>query len=127
MQLLDNVISYLITEHVANAKDSDIFKDYAPKSPDDCIIVYEYQGTPPAMFTKTSVRNVQIVGRSKKNVIAKQLAWNCYNVMSHDDMNITLGGKQGLIAVKNTPVKIGVDEQGRMLFAFNMAITIEQS
>lgn len=127
MQLLDNVINYLIAEHVAKTKDSDIFKDYAPKSPDDCIIVYEYQGTPPAMFTKTSVRNVQIVGRSKKNVVAKQLAWNCYNVLYQEDMNINLGGKQGLIAVRNTPVKIGVDEQNRMLFAFNVAITIEQS
>ena len=127
MFLLDNTIQYIIDNGLATAKDTDIFKEYAPKTPDDCTIVYEYNGSPPAMFTNMSVRSIQIVSRAKTQAVAKPQAWNLYKLFHQDSLQITLGTQKAIIKMRNTPIKIGVDELGRCLWAFNMALTINQT
>ncbi len=122
--LLEDVIQYIIDAGLATEKDVDIFKDYSPKEPDSCTIVYEYNGSVPAMFTHTSVRSVQITSRAKSAKNAKLKSWQIYTALYKEDLNITLGVHKALIALRNTPIKIDVDEKNRYLWAFNVAITI---
>lgn len=121
--LLDDIIQYIIANSLANKKDSDIFKDYSPKEPDNCIIVYEYAGSSPAPFTDISVRSIQIVCRAKDNKIAKPKCWSIYKLFHKEDLMIQLNARKCIIEMRNTPIKIGVDEQNRNLWAFNFALT----
>lgn len=121
--LLEQIINYIIAGNLATAKDVDIFKDYSPDEPGNCIIVYEYTGSRPAHMTDMSVRSIQIVCRNTKAVNAKSLAWQVYKLLYKEDKFITFGTRKCLIALRNTPVKTGVDEKNRLLWAFNVAIT----
>lgn len=121
--LLLEVINHIVSAQLANAKDVDIFKDYSPSSPDSCVIVYEYQGSAPAPFTDISVRSVQIVARAKNSQEAKAKAWSIYHIFHAEDNLITLNNQVRIIACRNTPIKIGVDELNRYLYAFNLGIT----
>lgn len=121
--LLNEIIEYIIASGFATAKDSDIFKDFSPKEPDEAVMVYEYNGSAPAPFTNTSVRSIQIVCRSKKNVEVKPKIWGIYKSFAEHGQFITLGQRKCLLALRNTPIKIGVDEKNRNLWAFNMGLT----
>ena len=123
MDLLEAIIDYIIVAGYATVKDTDIFKDTAPVSPDELVAVYEYNGTAPAAFTDMSVRSVQVTVRAKKSSVAKMKIWDIYRAMHREDLMITLGGKPCLISMRNTPMKIGVDEKHRNIFAFNCGIT----
>ena len=121
--LLNDIIDMIIAQGLAKAKDVDIFKDFAPAKPDDIISIYEYAGTAPAVFTTTSVRSVQVCVRAKTNANGKKLCWDIYKAMYREDSLIDLGGKRCIIAMRNTPLKIDVDDKNRPLYAFNCAIT----
>ena len=121
--LLLDVINHIVGKGLATQKDKDIFKDYSPDTPDTCIIVYEYAGSPPAAFTTISVRSVQIVVRSIKSQMAKNLAWNTFSVLNPPDGVMPIEERMCIIANRNTPTKIGVDEKNRYLYAFNLGIT----
>jgi len=123
MDLLEAIIDYIIVAGYATVKDTDIFKDTSPVSPDELVAVYEYNGTPVAAFTDMSVRSVQVTVRAKKAAVAKTKIWNIYRSMHKEELMITLGGKTCLIAMRNTPIKIDVDEKHRTIFAFNCGIT----
>lgn len=121
--LLEDIINFIISAGLATKKDTDIFKDYSPKEPDKCIIIYEYAGSTPGVFTDLSVRSIQVVCRAKAAKDAKALSWLIYKALYKEDLNITLGARKALIALRNTPNKIDVDEKNRYLWAFNVAIT----
>jgi len=121
--LLGDVINYIIAGHLATKKDKDIFKDYSPKDPDSCICVYEYNGSAPALFTDMSVRSVQITVRARNSTEAKPKCWALYKLLRKEDLLIQLGNRKCIISTRNTPLKIGVDEKQRVIWAFNLGIT----
>lgn len=123
MDLLNDIINVIIAEGYATQKDVDIFKDYSPSEPDACIIVYEYNGSPIGKFTDLSVRSIQIVVRSKMGQEAKILANTILKIFNPDTSMMTIGTRKCIIANRNTPIKIGVDDQDRKLYAFNLGIT----
>lgn len=123
VDLLEEIIAYIISNKLANKKDTDIFKDYSPKHPDNCVIVYEYAGSPAADWDPVSVRSVQIVVRDKSVVSAKSLSWKIFKILSPEGGLMTIGSRKVIVANRNTPIKIGVDESGRNLVAFNLGIT----
>lgn len=121
--LLDAIINFIIAAGKASVKDTDIFKEYASKDPNDVIILYEYAGSAPAPFTNMSVRSIQVVVRSKQSQTAKTKSWGLYNLFHKSDSFIIIGARKCLIEMRNTPIKIGVDSTDRILWAFNMALT----
>lgn len=121
--LLLSIINFIIGKHLATAKDVDIFKDYSPPKPDHCTMVYEYNGSEPAPYTDISVRSIQIVVRDKSSQAAKAASWLIFQEFQAPTQIMKIGQRTCIVAIRNTPVKIGVDEQGRYLYAFNMGIT----
>ena len=118
------VIDYLIAQEVATAKDVDIFKDFYPETPDQCISVFEYSGVGPAPQTNTSVRSIQIACRSKSGQQAMQKCWQCYEALFEESLIVSLGEHKCIVAMRNTPIKIDRDDEQRTIYAFNMGITI---
>ena len=123
MDLIDALITRIISDGYATTKDVDIFKDTSPASPEECVAVFEYNGTPPAAFTDMSVRSIQITARAKTAARAKERIWNIYRALYTEDFMIVLGEKHCLMAMRNTPIKIYVDEQHRSVYGFNCGIT----
>lgn len=117
------IIDYLIAGGFAVAKDTDIFRDFTPELPDACVIVNEYAGSSPAPFTDMSVRSIQIEVRNKSQINGKTLCWSIYKSLYSDDNMITLNSRRCIIEMRNTPIKIFVDEHGRSVIAFNLALT----
>lgn len=122
-ELLQEIIQHIIDSGEATAKDVDIFKNFSPTEPDSCVCVYEYAGTAPGVFTNMSVRSVQITARAKKSNEAKLKLWSIYKSLYAEDSFITLGTRKCIITMRNTPIKIDVDNKGRTIWAFNMGIT----
>jgi hypothetical protein len=121
--LLEDIINNIIGAGLATAKDTDIFKDYVPPIPDSCIIVSEYQGSPVADFTDVSVRSVQVMVRNLSKVSAKQLCWSIFQLFCYPTKIVNLRTRICIVANRNTPFKIGVDEKNRAQYVFNMGIT----
>lgn len=123
MELIVDVINHIVAAGTAVGKDTDIFKDFTPATPDDVIGVFEYNGTGPAPFTDMSVRSVQITVRSKSANQARQKAWQIYKCLYSENGLATIGSRKCIVSMRNTPIKIDVDSQGRTIFAFNCGIT----
>jgi hypothetical protein len=123
IDLLTDIITTIVSNGLAVQKDVDIFKDYSPENPDTCIIVYEYNGSPIGIFTDLSVRSVQIVVRNKIGQEAKKLADQVLKLFNPETGIMLIQSRTCVIANRNTPIKIGVDEHDRKLYAFNLGIT----
>lgn len=122
--MLNDIINLIIASGLATKKDKDIFKDYVPKNADNCIIVYEYGGSGMAPFTDTSVRSIQIVVKSKESKFATEKINSIFKLFhSSESQFLTIGERACIIQCRNTPIKIGVDEQGKKMYAFNLGIT----
>ena len=121
--LLLSIINYIISHNLAQTKDVDIFKDYSPIEPDHCTIVYEYGGSASAPFTDVSVRSIQIVVRDKSSQVAKTASWKLLKLFQAPTQIMQIGQRTCIVTTRNTPIKLGVDEQNRYLYAFNLGIT----
>lgn len=126
MYLLDDFIDYIISLGLATESDVDIFSNYSPDSPDDCICVYEYNGSEPSKWAPVGVRSFQIVCRGKQRATAKQQCWDIYNMLLPFNSNIIhVSDIDGILALRNSPILIDIDDKHRALYAFNLAITIQ--
>ena len=123
MRLLQNVAHEIIKGGVCTELDSDIFVYIKPKDPDGIVVLSEYKGSNVAQFTNTNVRSVQILTRDKRNMLAREKIWKIYDLLHRNDNIIMLGNKLSLIALRHTPIPIGVDEKGRYEWVLNVGIT----
>lgn len=121
--LMLDLINKSIQENAAQEKDKDIFKDYTPESPDTCITIREYAGTPGPWYSEMGVRSIQVEVRSKSTQVGFQKIWELYNVFRPKEELSTIGEQVCIITMRNTPVKIGMDANNRHQYAFNMGIT----
>ena len=123
MDLLDDVIAFIIEAGHATRKDQDIFKDYMPATPDECISIFEYSGGVPAMFTQMSVRSIQVNVRAKKGALAKTKSQAIYKALYSEDLLQQIGNRRCILSMRNAPFKMMVDDKQRHVHTFNMAIT----
>lgn len=123
MDVLSDIIQFIVSMGLATEKDVDIFKDYVPDSPNSCIAISEYEGTDPAVFTRTSIRSIQILVRDPLGSNAKQKSWDIYNMLYKEDLFIDIGTRRCIISMRNTPFKMSVDSQRRTSYVFNFGLT----
>jgi len=125
MALLDDIITNLITAGFATAKDTDIFKDFMPDEPDNCIAIYEYGGLGPAAFTNVGVRSIQVSVRNLTVAGARDLCWNIYSHLFAEDLRIDIGTRKCLISMRGGPLKGAPDEAGRRFWRFSFGLTTQ--
>ena len=87
------------------------------------MVLSEYKGSKVAQFTNTNVRSVQILVRDKRNMAAYEKIWKIYDLLHTNDNIIMLGNKLSLLALRHTPISIGIDEKGRYEWVLNVGIT----
>lgn len=126
--LLEDIVSYIIAQGLATADGVDIFRDFSPDLPDDVVAVYEYAGNPTTKGVGCRVRSIQITTRSASAATAQGKANSLYNVLDQAEESIlTLVPGRDVIAVaRQTPYKIMVDANKRLIYGFNIAMTTQQ-
>lgn len=127
MKLLQQIATKLIDANLCEEIDVDIFTDFRPSNQDNIVVLSEYKGTGPAMFTNTSVRSVQVYVRNRKNMVAKEKIWKIYDLLHCLDGIITLDNKISIINIRNTPIKMGMDEKNRYEWVINLGITYDNT
>jgi len=122
--LLDDIASYLLAQGVITGVGIDTFIDNKPESPDDCICIFEYSGTPTTAISEAIERSVQIVVRDSNYLTARSKAWLLHYLLDPQDRFIQATPQRWMLsAARQQPYKMGIDENNRIEFVFNLSIT----
>lgn len=121
--LLLDIVNKMIAQGFATEKDTDIFKDYKPDSPDSCIVISEYNGSTAPTLSEMNVRSIQVLVRESNSNTAMSRSWDIFTAWKSAEMVSDILDTPSIIAMRNTPVKINIDSQERVEYAFNMGIT----
>jgi hypothetical protein len=122
--LLEDIATWLISNHVATKLGVDIFTDVEVPNPDHIIILNVYGGDPPRPYEIVSTRFVQALVRDTDWGAANSGAWALYNLFNVDDRILHFtASRTGFVFVKQPPFRTRIDLNGRALYGFNMEIT----
>lgn len=126
MTLLEDIVSYLIKEGMAQGDGVDIFRDFKPESPDNIVSLHEYNGDPISPYTEVVHRSVQVVARNKSAAAARAKATELFNAFRKYDeaqrINLT-PTRWGQFHLRQAPFKILQDDKDRTHYGFNLGIT----
>ena len=121
--LMLDVVTYLTSNAVVTGDGVDAFRDFAPESPDDAVIVYEYASGTPIVHDTAAQRSLQIVARSLSADTARAKALEIYSLFQPNGDKVSLTyDRWALCAPKQTPFKVKIDEQRRLYYGFNMSV-----
>lgn len=121
--LLLDITEYLVGKGIVQADGVDIFRDFSPNEPDDVVVLYEYLAPPTVTGSSALQRQVQFVARSKNPDSARTRAHQMFGAVDIPmDRIIELTATRWAIITANSPIKIGVDESNRVLWAFNATL-----
>lgn len=124
--LLEDLVTWMVDNGVAEGDGVDTFRDTSPKSPDTVTVLREYDSIINSdKGYRVTVRYVQVSCRDEKATRAKAKCDELYRLFDRPEETVTdlPDNRWAIIAVKNTPIKINVDEQHRTTYAFNVAVT----
>lgn len=123
--LLLDIVEYIVDNGAALGDGIDCFRDYSPESPDNAIVLYEYRGGASVAFDDTTQRAVQVTVRSSDPDYARDKAIEIFNLFRVKEcakrVNFT-EDRWGQVTLRNTPIKIKVDENDRFIYGFNMGV-----
>lgn len=125
MGLLEDIEAYLITEELATVDGTDIFRNFEPDTPDEVVILNEYNTSPTVVGSDAYTRDVQVVARAKTAAGAETKSRQLFDALVHPiDPIITLTlTREVVISAHQLPLKYRVDEETRVYYAFNLAVT----
>lgn len=126
--LLQDIASYFVDNDVAMGYGEDIFCDYLPEEPDNIIYLTEYKGSPDTPFDRDlHHRSVQIVTRNVDADTGKELAMRLHKTLTSPGEDFEriqfTPDRWGLVYIRQTPFRIGTDENDRALYCFNIGVT----
>ena len=124
--LLLDIVEYFVSNGLAECDGEDCFRDFSPEEPDDVIVLYEYAGSPPVDFDEIVHRSVQVTVRSKDPDVARNKAQALYEILHVDDVSKRVDfteSRWGQVSLRQTPFKIKIDENDRIVYGFNMGVT----
>lgn len=124
MDLLLDIVEFLKANSLVTGDGVDAFRDYAPSEPDDVVILHEYAGDPSTPGVTASGRSVQIVVRGIDATAVKNKAWQIYNLLDdpEDPIVYFTDTRWAVVSARQTPFKIDTDENGRILWGFNLGV-----
>jgi hypothetical protein len=123
--LLKDLEDYLIGNSLATGDANDIFRDFMPDTPSNLIVVSEYAGTPGNAGVDTQVRSIQIKVRNTSYALSRSKAHAIYNLLHkpEDQIIYFTPTRWAICYPRQTPFQMERDEQGKITFGFNLAVT----
>lgn len=129
--LLLDLVQILEDAGVVSGDGIDTFRDFRPETPDFVISLLEYPGYPTESGCIAVVRSIQISVRAPQDDpdSARLKAWEIFNVLDtplervFDTRETSAGTRWGVIAAKQSPFKMGIDDSNRFVYGFNIGVT----
>lgn len=129
--MIEDVAGFIDSGSTALTAGTNLFMNFLPDTPNTAVAVYETGGAPPEFVfgsTTPAWRNprVQVVSRSTSSQTARTRIETVYRRLAGVS-NTTLQGASGPNYLSITPVQdpflLGRDEQARVTFACNFAVS----
>jgi len=132
--MLLKVINFLAENGVVTGDAVDTYRDFTPDKPDKVVVLQEYGGLGTFQGSEGAQRRFQVSVRSSVEdpEWAKTKAWEVYNALiipeSIIDSRTWVDPDKlwGVLSAMNTPNKLRVDENNRMVYGFNVNIVTER-
>ena len=125
--LLLDIAQFIVSNGIATADGTDIFRDFTPENPDTLVALHEYAGDPASLYDSAVHRSVQISTRSKNADTARQNAVLIFKALqeAQDESGKVqfTTTRWGQVYLRNTPVALKIDENNCQYYAFNIGIT----
>jgi hypothetical protein len=123
--LLLDIALFLIDHKLATEDGVDIFRDFEPETPDNIIILSEYNGSGTVSYDPVSNRSIQIKVRNIDADRARQIALMIYKLLYKDeDQRVDFTPERwGQVSLRQTPFRISTDKSNRVVYGFNCGIT----
>lgn len=135
MAMVDELRDYLTSQSVATS--DEIFLDWLPSTPDQCIAIYAEPGLPPELGFGESAGvqferpNAQVVARAaaEDDATAEDLAWSAYQALAKIQARSVGGTPYLLVLPMGSPSGqvLGRDESQRPRYSFNLNVRKELS
>lgn len=122
--LLLDIVTFLADNGVVQGDGVDAFRDFTPEAPDSLVVLHEYKGDPAVAYDPNVHRSVQITARDKDADVARQKALKIYKLLTSDNLIVQFTpDRWGQVYLRQTPFKIGQDDNDRVTYGFNIGIT----
>ncbi len=126
--MLLDVVNYLQSRGVVAGDGVDTYRDFTPDKPDKVVVLQEYPGLGTIQGSEGAQRNFQVAVRSAVDDPdwARLKAWEIFNVLDLPGRIIDEGGFWGVLSGRQTPNKLRVDDNNRVVYGFNMNIVTQR-
>lgn len=122
--LLLDIVTFLADNGIVQGDGVDAFRDFTPEAPDSLVALHEYKGDPAVFYDPNVNRSVQITVRDKDADVARQKALDIYKLLMSDNLIVQFtSDRWGQVHLRQTPFKIGQDNNDRVIYGFNIGIT----
>jgi hypothetical protein len=122
--LLLDIVTFLADNGIVQGDGVDAFRDFTPEAPDSLVALHEYKGDPAVFYDPNVNRSVQITVRDKNADVARQKALDIYKLLTSDNLIVQFTpDRWGQVHLRQTPFKIGQDNNDRVIYGFNIGIT----
>lgn len=122
--LLLDIVTYFAKLNIVKGDGIDTFRDFVPAEPDSIVVLTEYQGSPIVPYELSVHRSVQVSVRDKSANAARLKALELFHALRSDSLIIKFNeDRWGQVSLRQTPIRLGTDQQNRVTYGFNIGIT----
>ena len=122
--LLLDIVTFLTSNNVVQGDGVDAFRDFTPEAPDSIVALHEYKGDPAVPYEPSVHRSVQVTVRDKDADVARHKALEIFKLLQSENLIVQFTtDRWGQVHLRQTPFKIGVDNNDRVTYGFNVGIT----
>lgn len=129
MPLLEDIVTFFVSEGLIEGDGIDTFRDFQPAAPDNLVSFHEYSGDKVSPYTEVVHRSVQVVVRNKSAEEARRKAQALFNALRNAmspagrvDFTPT---RWGQVHLRQAPFRFSQDESDRVSYGFNLGITTD--
>jgi len=123
--LLLDMVNYAIAQDVVTGDGVDIFRDFMPDGPDNCVALIEYSGEV-AFINNMLNRSIQVRIRNTDYVNCKVKAIAMYDILYQPESEIRIvdftATRWGIVKAREYPYLLNRDERDRYIFTFRLGI-----
>ena len=119
--LLKDIKNYLISKSIDT--EGNIFLDFLPPSPDNLLVIHEYQGGPGS--GKLTERRIQIECRNSNSITGKSLINSIRNTLDDESPEQTIilnTNRTTVFKALQEPYKLGIDDKKRIIYVCNFRV-----
>lgn len=122
--LLLDMVLFFKSAGLVKGDGIDAFRDILPNSPDNCVSLVEYAGSPSTMGVELVNRSVQVSVRDSSANAARAKALLLFKSLQSDNAFVRFTpDRWGQVYLRQTPFRLKVDTQNRIVYAFNVGVT----